>query len=165
MAYEQNFCFFKGNFAFEQITSTFGSWSLEVNFETMAQVSRFCSFQLFLDGEKAFGAIRFDIGRASNTTLATVALPLRMVIEWNRSIPGLVSFFLKFPCVRFNGSYGTPDHPQIDPKHILKNPRVMDKVVQYVKDNLPNTHALARKGWTALPRLQWELDDEAAVQH
>ena len=44
--------------------------------------------------------------------------------------------------VRFNGAYGTPEPPQLSIGHKLKNPRYMDRAVQYVKDNLPSSHPL-----------------------
>ena len=39
----------------------------------------------------------------------------------------------------------------------------LDKVVQYVKDELPSSYPLVGKGWTALPRMEWELEDEDAM--
>ena len=122
----------------------------------MAQVERMCAFQLFADGEKAYGPMRYDIGRAHNHSVCTVAIPMSFVVEYNRAVPGVVSFYLKFPTIRFNGKYGTPTLPQIEDSHKLKDARYTDRVVQYVKHNLPNTHALAQNGWTALPSLRWE---------
>lgn len=135
-----------------------------VKYTDMDMLHKFCAFEHFISGDKAYGAIRYDIGRTSNLTVSCVAIPVRFELLYNRATPGTVSFSVKFPTVRFEGMYGTPTAPQLAATHMLKHTRTLDRVVQYVKDNLPSTHPLVGKGWTELPKLKWELDAEVAVE-
>lgn len=135
-----------------------------VTYNEMWQVDKFCAFQHFLDAEKAIGAIRYNVGQASNKEISCVSIPMRFSVTYNRSIPGLVTTEVHFPTMRFNGAYGTPTPPQtLSDTHKLKNENYMDTVVAYVKDTLPSSHPLVGKGWTQLPRLEWELADADAV--
>ena len=138
--------------------------TLVVTYTNMTQVAAFCNFEHFIGADKAVGALRFDIGRTSNFEISCVAFPLRFQVSYNKHTPGLVTFEIVFPTVRFNGAYGTPEHPQLNESHVLrKEPAALGRVVHYVKTNLPKCHPLVGKGWTALPATRWELDDDAAV--
>ena len=88
---------------------------------------------------------------------------MSFIVAENRSVPGTVSFNSKFPTIRFNGMYGTPEIPAVGSKHKLRAAVYQDKIVQYVKDHLPSLHPLVQKGWTQLPPMVWELDSASAV--
>ena len=137
--------------------------TLVLVYTNMEQITRFCAFEHFISSDKALGAMRYDLGRTSNYEIGTVAPPLRFTINYNRLTPGIVSFEVNFPTVRFNGAYGTPEPPQLDRKHWLRSPANLGRVVAWVKAHLPHRHPLVGKGWTALPASRWELDDDDAV--
>ena len=141
-----------------------GTKNLQVVLETMTSIAEFCAFEHFVDGEKAFGAMRHDVGRVTNKEIGVLAPPLVLTASYNRKVEGVVSFSIRFPTVRINGATGAPMLPQLTDSHPLKRASALDRVVSYVKQNLPSSHPLAAKGWTELPAMQWELDGHVAVE-
>ena len=130
----------------------------------MPQIASFCVFQHLVDGETATGCFRYNLGRKHNLEISCVAIPMVFNVAFNRSIEGLVSASVRFPTVRFHGALGTPTPPQLQGTHTLKKVSTMEKVVAFVKNNLPSTHPLVGKGWPDLPRLVWELPDEVGME-
>ena len=141
-----------------------GTKNLQVVLDTMPRIADFCAFEHLVDGEKAFGCMRHDVGRVTNKEIGVLAPPLVFTASYNRRVEGLVSFSIRFPTVRINGATGAPMLPQLPDIHQLKRESALDRVVMYVKQNLPSSHPLAVKGWTELPAMQWELDDNVAVE-
>ena len=90
-----------------------------------------------------------------------LGMPLELRIEYNR-VPGLCTTYLKFRTVFFNGATGRPKLPQMK-KGLLKQRSNLNKLVSYVRNILPATHALSMKGWTALPFYEHVLPDSVAV--
>ena len=132
--------------------------------DTMARIADFCAFEHLVDGHKAFGPMRHDVGRATNKEIGVLAPPFVLTASYNRKVEGVVSFSIRFPTVRINGATGAPILPQLTSSHPLKRESALDRVVMYVcKQNLPSSHPLAVKGWTELPAMQWELSADVAV--
>ena len=140
-----------------------GTKNLQVVLDTMARIADFCAFEHLVDGHKAFGPMRHDVGRATNKEIGVLAPPLVLTASYNRKVEGVVSFSIRFPTVRINGATGAPILPQLTSSHPLKRESALDRVVMYVKQNLPSSHPLAVKGWTELPAMQWELSADVAV--
>lgn len=142
-----------------------GTKNLQLVLDTMPRIADFCAFEHFVDGTKAFGCIRHDLGRVTNKEISVLAPPLVFTASFNRKVEGVVSFSMRFPTVRINGATGAPTLPQLPPSssHPLKRESNLDRVVQYVKQNLPSTHPLVGKGWCELPAMQWELNADVAV--
>ena len=153
-----------GGLAIDTHYDSDGTMNKQVALKKMARIADFCVFEHLVDGAKAYGAMRYDIGRTTNKEISVVGPPLVFTASFNRKLDGVVSFSVRFPTVRINGASGGPTPPQLPTSHMLKRASVMDQVVQYVKDNLPSTHGLVGKGWTALPAMQWEVDDDVAVE-
>ena len=131
---------------------------------TMALCADFCAFKHLIDGEKAYGCMRHDVGRVTNKEIGVLAPPLVFTASFNKRVEGVVSFSVRFATVRINGATGGPTPPQLHAAHKLLRVSEMDRVVQWVKDHLPSKHPLAIKGWTVLPAQVWELPDDVAVQ-
>ena len=104
---------------------------LQVHYEKMAHVGAFCSFHTFIGGEKGVGALRYDIGRASNEECMVVGLPFVFAVIATRG-EKLATVTAEFPTCRVNGKYGTVTPPgQVS--GMLKEKEHFDKVVDYVK--------------------------------
>eukprot|EP00320_Phaeocystis_rex_P005981 CAMPEP_0119073670 /NCGR_PEP_ID=MMETSP1178-20130426/67605_1 /TAXON_ID=33656 /ORGANISM="unid sp, Strain CCMP2000" /LENGTH=90 /DNA_ID=CAMNT_0007055771 /DNA_START=27 /DNA_END=296 /DNA_ORIENTATION=+ len=89
------------------------------------------------------------MGRAFNSDLQAVGLPVSLIAKKDKKMPGILSVTLKFPSVHFLGKFGTPEPPHMEAGW-LKIDDNLKKFVAHVRKVLPPTHPLAQAGWTRL---------------
>jgi hypothetical protein len=113
----------------------------------------FCSFEQFSMKETAVGALRFALGRKSNTDFGVVS-PINLFFADNKHVPGCVSFKIEWSTSKGNGDTGEirPPHLGDASKNPLKKAAYLNKVYAYARANLPRTHTLiATDHWHELP--------------
>lgn len=131
-------------------------------YKEMDDVATFCAFEHFVSTESAAGALRFNLGRASNVDLMVVGVPMIFNMSTNRAVPGTVTFTITFATVHVNGLYGTPTFPHMK-KGLLTKQQIRAKLVRYCMDTIPDAHPLVAKGWRNLPEGTFTLPKEVAV--
>jgi hypothetical protein len=139
-----------------------GTRNQGVRYTIMEDIAAFTSFEQFISKDKATGALRFKAGRASNTDMMCVGMPLIFNASYNRSTPGLVTFTVTFPTVHVNGLFGTVQ-PPAQFSGMLKDQANVNKLVAYIKGAIPDSHPLVAKGWRALPPGVTTLPKEVAA--
>ena len=77
-----------------------------------------------------------------------LGMPMMAKVSTNRE-SGLVTTTLRFPTALFNGGTGRCQPPAMV-KGMLKERANITKLVKFVRNLTPSTHALAVHGWTAL---------------
>ena len=82
----------------------------QVNLTEMSQVAGFCALHSFLGCKQGVGALRYEIGRASNVEIMVVGVPMVFKVIGNRS-DGLVTTTVTFPTCWVNGTWGTMTPP------------------------------------------------------
>jgi len=135
--------------------------SMQVTYKSMDDIAAFCSLQSTMGGN-ATGALRHNMGRASNQDMQVVAPPLLFTAKPDKKASGTFSVTMKFNTVFINGKYGTPRFPRAL-TGLIKKVKARDAVVKYVRKTIPRAHHLHTAGWTVLPITNYELTDEAAV--
>jgi hypothetical protein len=126
-----------------------GVETYQVNYTTIEQVAAFCSFHSFMSYREGVGALRFSIGRSSNSDFMVVGVPMCFKVSLNRGTD-LASTSLEFCTNHGNGMFGTLTHPPMV-CGMMREVRHFNRVLAYAKAHLPATHPLARKGWKLLP--------------
>ena len=76
-------------------------------YKEMEDVATFCAFEHFVSTESAAGALRFNLGRASNVDLMVVGVPMIFNMSTNRAVPGTVTFTVTFATVHVKLSTGS----------------------------------------------------------
>ena len=127
----------------------------------MEEVGSFCAFQTFLPKNQGVGALRYEIGRNSNTEFMVVGVPMAFKVSTNR-VTGIVSASVEFVTCRGNGMFGTLTKPH-QHSGMLTQLRHFNSVLEYAKKCLPPSHSLAKKGWKELPPGVHTLAAEVAV--
>ena len=123
----------------------------QLKIKTMAGVDKFLQLQKYLDTQKAIGALRFDIGRASNTDMMVVGIPILFTWKPDAQIPGLGTLKAEIATVHINGDDGHLDYPSMQ-KGMLTKEKHREAVRAYVKATIPATHPLRdRARWHLLP--------------
>ena len=119
----------------------------ELQIKEPSQVGEFCAFEEFAPKNTAVGALRFNVGRASNTDFVVVS-PINMFFTDNKLQEGCVTFKVEFSTTKGNGVTGTmtPPHLGNASKNPLKSQQYRNELRAYVIANLPRTHALFRNG-------------------
>mmetsp|Transcript_19620 Transcript_19620/g.49002 ORF Transcript_19620/g.49002 Transcript_19620/m.49002 type:complete len:348 (-) Transcript_19620:89-1132(-) len=131
------------------IDSEDGVETWQVNFTSMKHVAAFCSFHSFMGCRQGVGALRYNIGRASNVDCMVVGLPMAFKVIGNRS-NGLVTTEVTFATCWINGMFGTmTTPPQV--RGMMRDAKHFNAVLAYAKEFLPHSHPLAAKGWKRLP--------------
>ena len=74
----------------------------QVNLTEMSHVAGFCALHSFLGCKQGVGALRYDIGRASNDEVMVVGVAMVFKVIGNRS-DGLVTTTMTFPTCWING--------------------------------------------------------------
>ena len=121
----------------------------QVNLTEMSHVAGFCALHSFLGCKQGVGALRYDIGRASNDEVMVVGVPMVFKVIGNRS-DGLVTTTMTFPTCWINGRWGTmTPPPQIT--GMLREDKHFNAVLAYAKTYLPPAHPLAAMGWKRMP--------------
>ena len=87
------------------IDETDGVRTYQVEMARLDDIAAFCSFENFLGKNQGTGLLRYEIGRASNTDMMAVGMPLLFTTA-NRAA-GLVTP-IEFATVHFNGATGSP---------------------------------------------------------
>ena len=121
----------------------------QVDYLTMEHVGAFCAFQSFLNKNQGVGALRYEIGRDSNTDYMVVGVPMCFKVSANRKT-GVVSSSVEFVTCYGNGMYGTLEKPHQYEGMLLES-KHFNSVLAYAKKYLPPYHTLAKKGWKELP--------------
>jgi hypothetical protein len=121
----------------------------QVNLLNIDQVAGFCALHSFLGCKDGVGAMRYNIGRASNVEIMLVGVPMVFKVIGNRS-DGLVTTTITFPTVWVNGTWGTMTPPP-QRTGMLRDTAHFNRVLAYAKKYLPPTHPLAAKGWKCMP--------------
>jgi hypothetical protein len=134
----------------------------QVNYTKMQHVAAFAAFHTFLGAKKAVGAMRFDIGRTSNIDYACLGLPFVFKFSTKPCCPGVVDFKVEFIVCHGNGKFGTLTPPHLL-KGMMRDPVEFNRVLSYVKNAIPRSHILARKGFARLPAGQDTLPSHVAV--
>ena len=90
-----------------------------------------------------------------------VGLPLVSSVQYSRSA-GIVTTSTQYETLHINGVTG-----RVTRAHALTGMMTKFKyqstVVQWVRENLPHSHALSLNGWTKLPANEFELSMEVAI--
>ena len=135
---------------------------MQLNITNIKHVAWFCSLENHLGKDRAKGLLRYDMGRAYNSDLQAVGLPLSLTAKKDKNIPGIVAVTLKFPSVHFLGKFGTPEPPPMV-QGWLKKEANLENFVNHVRKVLPLAHPLAQAGWTKLPRNVYSLTAAVAM--
>lgn len=117
------------------------------------EVGDFCKFDRFMPTKTGVGALRYALGRSSNTD-AVVVMPLAFIMSDNKHTPGCVSFHVEVSTSKINGATGalTPPHLGSRSKNKLKTDEYKNRVITYARATLPRKHALIEQdGWHNLP--------------
>ena len=119
----------------------------ELQIKDPSMVGDFCAFESFMPENTAVGALRYNLGRASNTDFVVVS-PINMFFTDNKLQEGCVTFKVEFSTIKGNGVTGTmtPPHLGEKSKNPLKDQVYRNVLRAYVSDKLPRTHALFRNG-------------------
>lgn len=142
-----------------------GVVTYSITYKHMDDIAAFCQFERHMSSLSAKGALRHNIGRASNLDLMCIGMPLEFLFSKNKTVPGMGSFIIAFPTVHVNGAYGKVQPPAFG-KHstaMLKEQKNLNILVDYIKDTIPDEHTLVEKGWRELPRGRTMLPKEVAV--
>ena len=127
--------------------------TVELQLTEPNQVGQYCEFERFMPANTGRGALRYALGRKSNTD-AVVVMPLSFVYSNNKHTPGCVSFNVEVSTCKINGATGalTPPHLGSSSKNKLKTDEYKNRVITYARETLPRTHTLIEKdGWHKLP--------------
>lgn len=127
--------------------------TVEVLLSEPDQVGAFCQFERFMPSKTGMGALRYALGRSSNTD-AVVVMPLVFIMSDNKHTPGCVTFHVEVSTSKINGETGalTPPHLGSKSKNKLKTDEYLNRVITYARATLPRKHALIeRDGWHNLP--------------
>ena len=124
----------------------------ELRIKNPDDVGEFCAFEAFMNPNSGVGALRFALGRKSNMD-AVVVSPISMWYEDNAHTPGCVNFTVEICTCKINGATGslTPPHLGASSKNLLKTDAYKNRVITYVRENLPRSHPLRAAGWHNLP--------------
>ena len=135
-------------------------WQLIV--KDLQRIAAICEFQHFVDSSMAVGNVRLTGTAKHSGDMLAVAQPVILTVKSVKHLPGIVSTVLEFPTVHFNGATGMPTYPMMT-KGKLKKEKERAKLIAHVRDSLPPTHPLRKKGWCALPEAVQALAIEVAV--
>tara|TARA_B100000795_G_scaffold255255_1_gene226765 strand:+ start:403 stop:1233 length:831 start_codon:yes stop_codon:yes gene_type:complete len=127
--------------------------TVELTLTEPNQVGEYCEFERFMPANTGTGALRYALGRKSNTD-AIVVMPLTFVYSDNKHTPGCVSFNVEISTCKINGVTGTltPPHLGSSSKNKLKTDEYKNLVITYARKTLPRTHTLIENdGWHNLP--------------
>ena len=80
----------------------------QVLIKTMAGVALFCALEKFINYEKSAGALRYDIGRDSNTDMMLVGVPLLFTWTPDKLLKGHGKMKVQMATVRVNGDSARP---------------------------------------------------------
>ena len=119
----------------------------ELQIKDPSAVGDFCAFEKFLPEKTAMGALRYNLGRASNLDFVVVS-PINMFFTDNKLQEGMVTFKVEFSTTKGNGITGvmTPPHLGENSKNPLKTASYRNNLLAYAKNNMPRTHALFKNG-------------------
>ena len=118
-----------------------------------SQVGEFLAFERFMPANTGTGALRYKLGRKSNTD-AVVVMPLAFFYSDNKHTPGTVNFHVEISTCKINGETGelTPPHLGENSKNKLKTDGYKNRVITYARDKFPRTHNLiVNDNWHQLP--------------
>ena len=82
----------------------------ELQIKDPSQVGDFCGFEKFMPEKTGVGALRYNLGRASNTDFVVVS-PINMYFSDNKLQEGCVTFKVEFSTTKGNGVTGTMTPP------------------------------------------------------
>ena len=116
------------------------------------EVGDFCKFDRFMPTKTGVGALRYALGRSSNTD-AVVVMPLAFIMSDNKHTPGCVSFHVEVSTSKINGATGalTPPHLGSRSKNKLKTDEYKNRVITYARATLPPQARAHRAGRLAQP--------------
>ena len=118
-----------------------------------SQVGEFLAFERFMPANTGTGALRYKLGRKSNTD-AVVVMPLAFFYSDNKHTPGTVNFHVEISTCKINGETGelTPPHLGENSKNKLKTEEYKNRVIVYAREKFPRVHDLVAKDeWHLLP--------------
>ena len=133
--------------------------TVELQIKNPDDVGDFCSFEHFMTKNTGIGALRYALGRASNTD-AMVISPINMFYSDNRHTPGCVSFSVEFSTYKINGDTGnlTPPHLANNSPNPLKMQAYKNNVIMYARAMMPRSHSLIKDHhWDELPAHVWTV--------
>ena len=127
----------------------FDRFKIFIIIKSMQKVAKFCSFEKYFK-YGGIGAVRYELGRASNKDMMCVGLPLVLKFSDTANAAGCVNASIEAASVFFNGIFGTPEIPHMT-KGMLKETKNISTLVAYVRSVIPPSHPLVANGWAALP--------------
>jgi len=128
----------------------------QVVYKEMNDIADFASFAFFLDPNRAAGCMLARIGRASNKDIMTMAPPMLVTA----TIKGeTATCTIEFNTAGINGYDGSLRMPAATPGSYIKKEKVRQRIVKYVRENLPPRHGLRAKGWHLLPDNQYQIQE------
>ena len=125
----------------------------ELQIKEPEDAGAFCCFEHFMREDTGVGAMRYALGRKSNTDFMVVPV-INMFFSDNKHTPGCVTFKVEFSTVKGNGATGRMTGPHLGErsKNPLKDEAYLNKVVTYARGMLPRTHTLIKTdNWHTLP--------------
>ena len=123
----------------------------QIKIMTMTGVSKLLQLEKYLDVQKAVGALRFDIGRDSNTDMMVVGIPILLTWSPDKEIADYGILKADIATVHIKGDDGHLDFP-MQKKGMLTKKKHRESVRAYTKATIPKSHPLcARANWHLLP--------------